>query len=69
MDQVEPEAPEEELPGEAGLAPVLLAGRLGDLPCLALGHLGLRAAGLYGLYGLWCGHAGTHLAAGVGSFT
>ena len=56
VDQVEPEAAEEQLLGEAGLAPVLFPGGLGDLPGLALGDLG-RAAGCV------CGHEGPHLAA------
>ena len=37
VDQVEPEAAEEQLLGEAGLAPVLFAGRLGDLAGFTLG--------------------------------
>lgn len=47
MDQVEPEAAQEEFLGEAGLAPVLLTSGLGDLPGLALAD---------GRFGGWCGH-------------
>ncbi len=39
MDEVEPEAPQEQFLGEAGLTPVLFTGRLGDLACFALGNV------------------------------
>ena len=41
VDQVEAEAAEEQLLGEAGLAPVLFAGGLGDLARFALGDVGV----------------------------
>lgn len=47
VDEVEPEASEEEFLGETGLAPVLLPGGLRHLAGLALGDDGLDG---------WCGH-------------
>ncbi|BFO15763.1 hypothetical protein SHKM778_21510 [Streptomyces sp. KM77-8] len=55
VDQVEPEAAEEQFLGEAGLAPALLPGGLGHLAGLAFGDRGPgRRLG-------YCGHE-AHLA-------
>lgn len=53
VDQIEAEATEEQFLGEAGLAPVLFAGRLRDLSCLTFSDGGLVGC---------CGHE-AHLAA------
>ena len=51
MDQVQAEVAEEELLAEARELPLLLAGRLGDLPGLLLADLGRHVSSLQGIKG------------------